>query len=207
MKSPWRSGPFREAFRNHMVLVYGTQGTAEENAWALAKARYDAETFWYRGNGSVEVTTDVDFLAETAGRHRGSRAPGRAAAVRGRNVILYGNADGNAVWPTLLPHSSVQVHRGSVRIGARELTGGGLACLFLQPSPQNDGVLVGVVSGSGISGLRLTERLPYFLSGAGFPDCLVVGTDMLTKGIGGIRAAGFFGADWSAAAGEFGWAD
>jgi poly(3-hydroxybutyrate) depolymerase len=45
LKHPGRSGPFREAFRNHMVLVYATQGTPEENAWSLAKASYDSETF------------------------------------------------------------------------------------------------------------------------------------------------------------------
>jgi hypothetical protein len=77
----------------------------------------------------------------------------------------------------------------------------------LQPYPGDDTALVGVVSGSGLAGLRLTERLPYFTSGAGFPDCLVVGADMLERGIDGVRAAGFFGPDWSVARGEFEWRD
>jgi hypothetical protein len=34
----------------------------------------------------------------------------------------------------------------------------------------------------------------------------VAGVDLLTKGIGGVRAAGFFGPDWGVATGEFVWA-
>jgi hypothetical protein len=30
---------------------------------------------------------------------------------------------------------------------------------------------------------------------------------MLTKGLAGLRAAGFFGEDWSVIHGEFGWND
>ena len=41
-------------------------------------------------------------------------------------------------------------------------------------------------------GLRLTERLGYFVSGSGFPDCLLLGSEMLSVGVEGVRAAGFF---------------
>lgn len=204
-KNPLRSGPFREAFKNHVVFVYGTHGTPEENAWALDKARYDEETFWYRGNGSVALMSDSAYLRrmrgaeENSGSTRGGRGP--------RNAILYGNADFNAAWPILLASSPVQVHRGSVRIGSHEISGDNLACLFLQPNPRSDRALVGVVSGSGLPGLRLANRMPYFLSGAGFPDCLVVDTSMLTRGIDGVRAAGFFGLDWKVASGQFAWQD
>src|SRR5262249_52120809 len=63
LKGPHRCGPFRDVFRNRMLFVYGTKGTVEENAWALAKARCDAETFWYRGNGSIDVIADTAFDA------------------------------------------------------------------------------------------------------------------------------------------------
>lgn len=194
LKSPERSGPVREAYRNHMVLVYATQGTPEENAWSLAKARYDSEAFYYRGNASVELMADTDVVAGKA--MRGSSW---------RNVILYGHADCNAAWSQLLGKSPVQVRRGSMRVGNRELSGTDLACLFLQPHPQDAGALVGVVAGSGLPGLRVTERMPLFISGAGFPDCLVFGADLPAKGLGGIRCAGFFGNDWQVDSGEFAW--
>src|SRR5262249_21314839 len=61
LKGPLRYGPFKDAFCHHMLFVYGTKGTAEENIWAFNKARLDAESFWYRGNGSVDVLADNAF--------------------------------------------------------------------------------------------------------------------------------------------------
>ena len=156
------------------------------------KARYDAETFWYRGNGSVDVVTDIDF---------------DPSASRDRNVILYGNADTNAAWAPLLGESPVQVRSDAVLVGQRELTGSDLACLFVRPRPGSERATVGVVAGTGVTGMRLTERLPYFVSGVAYPDFIVLGPDVLTAGTAGIRAAGFFGTDWSVGAGEFAWRD
>lgn len=190
LKGPHRYGPFKEAFRNRVVFVYGTQGTAEENAWAMAKARYDAETFWYRGNGSITTVPDTEFLK--------LKDPDC-------NVILYGHAGGNAAWKSLLADSPVQVQRGAVRVGEREVKGADLGCLFVRPRPGSDRALVGVVAGTGLAGMRLTDRLPVFVSGVGYPDCLVLGTEMLAKGMDGVRLAGFFGNDWGVASGEFAW--
>jgi hypothetical protein len=173
-----------------VVLVYGTQGTAAETAWALAKARFDAETFWYRGNSAVEVVPDTAFTADRD---------------RDRNVVLYGHAESNGAWKALLADSPVQVRRGTVRVGDREEKGDDLGCLFLRPRPGSDKALVGVVGGSGLTGLRLTDRLSYFLSGVGYPDCLVLGAEVLTNGSDGVRAAGFFGDDWSVRSGDWVW--
>jgi hypothetical protein len=37
LKNPQRYGPFKDAFRNSMIFIYGTAGTPEENAWSLRK--------------------------------------------------------------------------------------------------------------------------------------------------------------------------
>lgn len=190
LKNPERNGPFKAAFRNRMLFVYGTKGTEKENAWSYAKARYDAETFWYRGNGSVDIVADTEFEAKKT---------------RDRNVILYGNADTNSAWSVLLNNSPVQVRRGAVRVGAKEVKGEDLACLFVRPRTDSETASVGVVSGSGIAGMRLTDRVPYFVSGVGFPDCTVLDTATLTQGAEGVRCAGFFGPDWSVETGEFAW--
>jgi len=190
LKGPQRYGPFKEAFRNRVMFIYGTVGRPEENAWAFAKARYDAETFWYRGNASIDVVPDTAF---------------DAAAEPDRNVILYGNAETNASWETLLADSPVQVRRGLICMGERELAGDDLGCLFVRPRPGSDRALVGVVTGSGLPGMRLTDRLPYFVSGIAYPDCIVLGPEVLSQGTAGVRAAGFFGLDWTVTGGEFVW--
>jgi predicted esterase len=184
VKGPQRGGPFKAAFDNRVVFVYGTHGTPAENAWALAKARYDAEQFWYRGNGSIDVVPDTTF---------------DPAAEPDRNVVLYGHADGNAAWAPLLGDGPVQVRRGAVRVGDREEGGDGWACLFVRPRPGSARALVAAVAGTGLPGLRLTDRLPYLSSGVGYPDWLVLGA-------AGVRGAGYFGGDWAVAAGESAWA-
>jgi len=194
LKGPHRYGPFKEAFRDRFVLVYGTRGTAAENAWALARARYDAELFWYRGNGSVDLVADGALLD-----------PARQAEFQDRGVIVYGHAESNAAWPALLADSPVQVRRGSVRIGGRELSGDDLACLFVRPRPDSKQAAVAVVSGTGMTGLRLTERLSYFLSGVAYPDCCVFCAHDRDKGDAALQAAGFFGIDWGVDSGEFAW--
>jgi hypothetical protein len=63
--------------------------------------------------------------------------------------------------------------------------------------------LVGVVGFTGPSGARLAQRLPIFVSGVHYPDFFVAGSRLLESGLPGIRAAGFFAADWSLRAEDF----
>ena len=189
-KNPVRYGPFKAAFGHRMQFVYGTHGSLDENAWAAGKARYDAETWAYRGNGSVDVLPDTRFDPK---------------AEPDRGLVLYGNADTNLAWPALLGSSPVQVRRGSVTVGGKRFAQENLACLFLRPRPGSREACVAAVSGTGLEGLRLTERLPIFLSGAGFPDCTVLDSSELAVGEPGVRAAGFFGNDWGVESGEFVW--
>ncbi len=191
LKGPHRYGSFKDAFRNRFLLVYGTQGNVAENAWARDKARFDAETFWYRGNASVDVIADVDFdRAETPDR----------------NVILYGNRKTNGAWPMLIPDGGpVQVDRGELRIGDRTERSEALGIIFVRPRPGSDVASVGAVGGTGVIGMRLTDRLPYFVSGVGYPDLLVLTPEVLSEGPAGVMAAGYFGLDWSVDGGEIVW--
>ncbi|MBA3727079.1 MAG: prolyl oligopeptidase family serine peptidase [Armatimonadetes bacterium] len=197
LKGPHRYGPFKHAFNRKMVLVYGTKGRLEENAWAFYKARFDAETFYYRGNGSVDLIRDVDF-GPTVGKDR--------------SVILYGNADTNSAWKSLLGDSPLTVGRARLYLQDPTTPGKGpslntsmvdRAVLFLRPRPGSDTALVGAVSGTGVVGMRLTDRLPYFMAGVQYPDVIVIGPEMLDKGTAGIDGAGFFGPDWTVKSGDF----
>ena len=187
-KGPKRSGMFKNAFGNNMVFLIGTAGTEEETQANAAKAIFDAETFLYRGNGSPEVVRDVDFNPD--------RYPGR-------NIILYGNADSNAAWDTLLVDSPVVVNRNGVSLGEKKIEGEDLAVLFIRPSHRHPHVSIGVVAGTSPRGMRLTEQLPYFVSGVHYPDLTVFSPNMLEDGEAGILAAGFFGTNWSIEDGEF----
>lgn len=189
-KGAHRYGTLKEAFRNRMIFVYGTNGSDEENRWAFGKARYDAEKFWYQGNGSVDVLSDVEF------------DPGKD---KDRNVILYGNKNSNLAWSRLLRGSPVQVGKGSVRIGEKEISGNDLCCIFVRPREGSDVATVAAISGTGIAGMKLSNRLPYLNPGIGLPDCTVMNRDMLTAGEPGLVMTGFFGLDWGVKNGDFVW--
>jgi hypothetical protein len=182
MKHRGRSGPFKDAFRRGMVFVVGTQGSEEVDRLLLAKARFDAETWWYRGNGAVPIVLDVDLDRERLGD---------------RNVVLYGGADANAAWDDLVPAAPVLVRNGSIKVGDEELVGNDLSCVVVLPRTGSDEASVAVVAATGPIGLRLSMRLPYFVSGVGYPDLTVLAPDVLMRGAPGVRLAGFFGNDWS----------
>ncbi len=188
LKGPKRYGPFKNAFQRRMIFVYGTSGTDAENEWAYAKARLDAEHFWYRGNGSVEIMSDAEYAA---------------MAPTGRNVILYGNADSNAAWETLFSGSPVQARRGSVSIGERVYEGEETAVLLVRPIENDPEGLAAAVSGTGLTGMRLTNRMPYFVSGVAYPDVFIADAATLENGMEGVKAVGFFGMDWTVETGDF----
>jgi dienelactone hydrolase len=174
-KSPRRGGLFKDAFRNNVLLVAGTGGTPEENAAMLAKARYDSETFWYRGNATLPIVLDLDFVAD---------------AEPDRNVVVYGNADTNSAWRPLLEGSPL-------RVWNVEPGGNSTGALMIRPRPGSDTASVGVVAGSDLRGFRLAGRVPYFVSGVGIPDWLIVTPEAMDTGVAGIASAGFFDNQWN----------
>ncbi|MBN1466413.1 alpha/beta hydrolase, partial [candidate division KSB1 bacterium] len=163
----------------------------QENRWAFEKARYDAEQFWYQGNGSVDVMADVDFDPE--------KEPDRS-------VILYGNARTNSAWQPLLDACPVTVQPGKIVIGDKVIRGKDLACLLIRPRPGSDIASVGVVAGTGLVGMRMTDRRPYLSPGYAYPDLIVFTPEMLEgPQEDGVIAAGFFGLDWRIESGELVW--
>lgn len=150
-------GGFRSVLQNRVAFIYGTKGNAAENAWAYAKARYDAETFYYRGNAGCLLLPDTQV----------SQAPG--------NTILYGNERTNRAWPKGLPTLPSTPGSATFRIAP-----GG----------------VGLIGGPDLAGMKLCDRVPLFTAGCGMPDYLVYGPDVLSKGIDGVLAAGYFDDQW-----------
>ena len=189
-KNPQRSGPFKSAFSNEFVLVYGTTGTPEENAWSFAKARFDAETWQYRGNGHTRIISDVQLI------QLGERTES--------NYIVYGNEDTNSMAKRLLADSPVRVTRTKVTVGSRALEGDDLSILMVRPM-KNDRNSFAIVGGTGLAGMRSTDTLPYFVSGVHYPDVFVFDSSLHTVGSKGVRVAGIFGTDWSVANGDFAW--
>lgn len=183
-----RQGGFKLAFDRNVVFVYATHGTSAENQWYENKARFDAETFLYRGNSSVDIIPDKEFSVEK---------------YKGRNIIIYGNASNNSAWKPLLSECPVQVTKNGISFGDEKLPGENLGTYFIYPNPFDDYSLTGVVAGTGEAGMKAASPNDYFSGITGFPDLLIFNTDWLKDNPEGIIKSGFFGNDWQITTGEF----
>jgi dienelactone hydrolase len=180
-KNTVRSGAFKEAFNHRMVFVFGTRGNDTENQWAFNKARYDAEVWYYRGNGAVDIISDKDFSPEQ---------------YKDRSVILYGNSITNSAWSKLLKNCPINVTSDRIKFGDQHFTGKDLATYFTWPRNDSNVAMIAVVSGTGINGMRATDPNQYFAAGSGFPDYMIFTLDMLRNGSKAVKAAGFFNNQW-----------
>lgn len=180
-KHPQRNGGFKNAFDNNVVLVYATGGSKEENEWYRNKARFDAEAFQYKANGSFEVISDREFLT---------------AKYADRNVVLYGNAVNNRAWNLLLKDCPVVVRNNEIVFGEKTFRGDDLGTYFIYPRPDSDFASVGVVAGTGEKGMKATFANDYFSGVNGYPDLLIFKNNILKDGLDGIVVSGFFDNDW-----------
>jgi len=176
-KSPVLCGPFKRAFGNRFVLVY-----AASDPLARQRALYDAQRWWYVANGDCTVVSDAQFLF-------GNFAD--------RNVILYGNADSNQAWKSVLPaNCPLSVRNGAVEMNGKRHEGDDLSCFFVYPRRGSDSALVGVIGHTGDRGARAGAAVSIFGSGVGIPDYMIFGADVLTQGDAGVHAAGWFDHSW-----------
>ncbi len=187
-KGPHRYGTFKDAFNNNMVFVYGTGGTREENEWSFNKARYDAETWYYRGNGAIDVIPDKEFSL---------------AKYKDRSVIIFGNRTINSAWKTILSDCPIQVERNKITAGNKTWQGDDLSAYFVWPIRSSAIASVAVITGSGIKGMKGANANQYFAGASGFPDFMIYKLNMLLSGTNEIKMAGFFDNDWKLSEADF----
>lgn len=180
-KGEKRNGGFKEAFKNNMVFVYGTKGTKEENEWMMNKAKYDAETWYYRGNGAIDIIADNEF---------------DTTKYMGRGVILFGNTSINSAAAILLKDCPVKVTKDVVTVGNDRFNGDDLGAYFVWPSTNNDFSSIALIGGTGVKGMHAAEANQYFAGGSGFPDFMIFSLNMLTTGESAVKAAGYFNNQW-----------
>ncbi|MFA6481581.1 MAG: prolyl oligopeptidase family serine peptidase [Bacteroidales bacterium] len=180
-KGIMRNGTFKEPFNHRMVFVYGTTGTKQENDWSLAKAKFDAEAWYYRGNGAVDIVADKNFTP---------------AGYPDRGVIIYGNATTNSAWPILLSGCPVQVKRGSISFGKETIEGDNYGAYLMYPRPDSKTASVAAVTGTGLTGMHAADANQYFSGGSGFPDYMIFTADLARDGVKAVKYSGFYGNRW-----------
>ena len=181
VKGPHRYGTFKEGFNKNMVYVYGTKGSAEENSWSLNKARYDAESWYYRGNGAIDIISDQEYSK---------------VKYKNRNVVLIGNASTNSAWKTLLSDCPLKIFRNKITAGDKNWDGDDLGAYFVWPISGTATNTVSVISGTGLKGMNAVNANQYFAGGSGFPDLMIYRLNMLNSGIDDVEFAGFYDNTW-----------
>jgi len=183
LRGPHRNGPFKDALRHRFVMVVGTQGTADENAWMRDRAAFDAQAFWYRGNASIPQILDVDF------------DPGKFAD---RGVLVYGNASINSAWARLAVDCPLHVATNELSfddaVTERNRSLGVIACY---PRFDSEFAMVAFVGGTDLRGMRTTNRRGFLQSGPSYPDFLVLESPVAGYDLGRSIAAGYWANDWS----------
>ncbi len=188
-------GSFKRVFNSNFVLVYGTHGTLQENAWAYAKARFDGEQWWYRGNGCARLMSDDDFNEIAAHlREGGMYQWGRSSQDYAGNFIFYGNERCNIAWSELGLTSGERMAIRSIEQSAGE-SPAGHAWLVTKSVQQPLRPSFAAIGGSTLRAMRTTDRLSYFSAGVDYPSFTLLSPDIWTRGEPGVIAAGFAGAD------------
>ena len=102
----------------------------------------------------------------------------------------------NSAWKSLLSDCPIQVDRNQVAAGGTTMTGDDLSAYFVWPNSRSAVASTGVVTGTGIRGMKAANANQYFAGASGFPDFMIHDIRMLQKGVEGVKMAGFFDHNW-----------
>lgn len=191
-----RPQAFKQAFRNRFILVYGTGGSKEFLRATYEKARYDAESFAYRGNAAPLLISDAAFVAARsaappnfddvpADRNPYENWSQRSSGFHGHNVILYGTRATNQAFAELLPNPA------SVPRPILPESASGYGYLIADVSPANPTTIVGIVSGTTPAGMRTTFGFNYFVSGVHYPLVFAAPDNAFANGLDDAPTAWF----------------
>jgi dienelactone hydrolase len=179
-KTPGQYGPAKQAMMGPFLLVYGT--AAKDLADVLRhSATQEAVRWWLIGNGDAQVLPDTEVTKKM---------------IEQFNLVLFGSQAENEVTRRLAGHLPVQVKAGRMLVNGKDL-GDSLAGTVVYPSPLNPKRLVLVRMGTDAVNTRLALSWGSVFSSAGTPDFLVFDRSVRRNGWAGVRAAGFFNADWA----------
>ena len=103
----------------------------------------------------------------------------------------------------MLKGSPVQVDDEKITVGDKVYEGDDYVCLMIRPRTDSEFASVGVVSGTGIEGMRLANFAQYHHPYLSLPDIVIYNSDIKNSDEQGVKLTGYFGNDWSLEKGEF----
>jgi predicted esterase len=186
------TGPIPDVFHEPLLFVWGASDPAQ------ARANEETARAWAHVRSGVRVEypvwSDTEFFA------RGEPIANERA------LFLVGNAKSNRVVRELEPQFPIRIDAEEVVVGAKRLQPedgpvdvSQLGVMFIQANPRRPDRYVVVVEGLGALGtwrsLSLPEMLPDYVV---YDRSVAAARGLPVLGTASVRAAGYFGSDWSA---------
>jgi pimeloyl-ACP methyl ester carboxylesterase len=180
-KSPAFFGPIKKAYFSPFILIYGTQGDSDSTEINLHHARVEAQNWWLRGNGYVEIIPDIEVNSEIIHRY---------------NLILFGGPETNAVTAKIKKGLPISVKNKRLIIDGQEIEKDDVAFQMIYPNPLNPEKYVVIKGGTSPKAEELSGLFNVIYSGSGLPDFIIYDETAKEKGWAAIIAAGFFDINW-----------
>jgi dienelactone hydrolase len=187
-KTPDLSGPLRNAFFKPSVLVYGTQGGAEETEALLNNARIFAARYWRWVNGFIRIVADRDVDENM---------------IRDFNLILFGSPARNAVTARVSSGLPLRIENETVFFNGRPFLEKELGMAMVYPNPLNPERLMAMYAGTTLRMEKDIIRIQPIDKSRSAPDFVVVGRDLSGYGWAAAKAMGFFSPAWDLKNGDY----
>ncbi|MFB6220341.1 MAG: prolyl oligopeptidase family serine peptidase [Halolamina sp.] len=179
-KGPDQYGPLTEVHHSPYLLVYGTQGDAEETAANRNLANVRSQRLVSRARAPAPVVPDTAVSRTDHEEY---------------NLVLFGRPSSNAVYDSLRGAFPIDVGDGEVRLGGETYVGD-LGVEFVYPNPRSDR-LVQVSTGSTLRGARLTRARNWIPTQTATADYHVFDDSVRYQKWNASVAAGFFDKNWT----------
>jgi predicted esterase len=190
-KHAMTTGPIQDVFHDPLLFVWGASDPEQ------ARANEEAARGWARVRSGVRV--DYPVMSDTEFFARGE------PIANDRALFLVGNAKSNRIVRELEPSLPIRIDGDDLLVGAKRLHSedgsadvSQLGTAFIHPNPRRSDRYVVVVEGVGPLGtwrsLSLPDMLPDYVV---FDRGVAPARGMLILGAASVRAAGYFGNDWS----------
>jgi hypothetical protein len=185
------TGPIQDVFHEPLLFVWGASDPAQ------ARANEEVARAWARVRWGVvidyPVMSDVEFYA------RGE------AIANDHALFLVGGAKSNLLVRELEPAFPIRIEGDDIVVGDRRIAPrdgaaqtSQLGAAFIRPNPRRLDRYVVVVEGVSPLGtwrsLSLPDMVPDYVV---YDEEVAAASGQLALGAGRVRAAGFFGNDWS----------
>lgn len=160
-------------------------GTMDKDALSILEriGQTLAHDWYLYGNGDSEIVYDTDINVES---------------LKG-NVIQIGGNGLNRLGDLLRQNDAIQLSRDGINLGAlqveydqRHHPDSGI--MMIQPTIHDANMVI--IHGTSISGLEMAAKIFPKRTGMPVPDFIITSESMRYKGLGGIRAAGYFSNEW-----------